>query len=115
MSLDVYLSVEVDTGGAEPYWVRLYDANITHNLSRMASEAGIYNALWHPHENGYTKAGDIIPVLREGLTLLESYPERFKKFDSPNGWGRYIHFVPFVREVLRACEEYPDADIEVSI
>lgn len=51
---------------------------------------------------------------KEGLSKLEAEPERFKKFDSPNGWGLYIHFVPFVKAVLEACEEYPDADIEVS-
>lgn len=28
----------------------LYSANITHNLGKMAGEAGIYYTLWHPGE-----------------------------------------------------------------
>jgi hypothetical protein len=110
MSLDFYLERMPDV--VEPETV--FDANITHNLTKMASEAGIYEVLWRPDEHGYKKAEQIIPILRAGLELLKSDPERFKKFDSPNGWGRYIHFVPFVEEVLAACEEYPDADIRVS-
>ena len=106
MSLDFYLERVQPT--------RIFDANITHNLNKMAQEAGIYEVLWRPDEHGYTKAAQIIPVLKEGLKLLEENPDRFKKFDSPNGWGLYIHFVPFVQKVLAACEEYPDADIKVS-
>ena len=39
---------------------------------------------------------------------------RFEAFNAPNGWGLYIHFVPFVEAVLAACEEHPDATIRVS-
>jgi len=106
MSLDFYLTRVQPT--------RVFDANITHNLNTMAAEAGIYEALWRPDEHGYTKAAQIIPILREGLLKLKQDPEHFKKFDSPNRWGLYIHFVPFVESVLAACEEYPDADIEVN-
>lgn len=35
----------------------LYDANITHNLNRMADEAGIYEHVWRPEEIGVTTAG----------------------------------------------------------
>lgn len=109
MSLDFYLT-QVQTAEVE-----VFDANITHNLTEMADKAGIYDALWRPGEHGYKKAGQIIPILKEGLAKLEADPEYFKRFDSPNGWGRYIHFVPWVKKVLAACEEYPDADIRVSI
>jgi hypothetical protein len=80
----------------------------------MAEAAGIYDALWDPDEKGYQKAEQIIPILKKGLELLESDPDRFKKFNAKNGWGLYEHFVPFVKEVLEACEEYPDACIRVS-
>lgn len=93
----------------------VFDRNITNNLGQMAREAGIYEALWRPYENGYIKAEQIIPILKEGLEKLKADPTFFKKFDSPNGWGLYIHFVPFVESVLKACEEYPDADIEASV
>lgn len=106
MSLDVYLTrVQLTC---------VYDANITHNLGKMADEAGIYKHLWRPDEIGITKAEQLIEPLRVGLALLKSDPERFKKFDAENGWGLYIHFVPFVEKYLQACEKYPDAEVSVS-
>ena len=92
----------------------LFDRNITHNLGGMANAAGIYKALWRPEEIGATKARDIVEILRAGLDLLRSDPPRFEAFNAPNGWGLYIHFVPFVEAVLAACEEHPDATIRVS-
>jgi len=84
--------------------------NITHNLTIMAEAAGIYDVLWHPE---VIHAKDLVETLEEGLAKLEKTPEFFKTFDSPNGWGKYIHFVPFVRKVLAACKKYPNSIIEV--
>ena len=105
MSLDFSLTIVQPT--------EVFTANITHNLNEMAEEAGIYKALWRPEEIGITKAAQMIPVLEEGLRLLKSDPERFKKFNSPNGWGTYKHFVPWVEEILAGCKEYPDAGVQV--
>lgn len=106
MSLDFYLMKRVRTD--------VFNSNIPHNLTDMADKAGIYKCLWRPDENGFKKAKDIIPVLKEGIKKLEARPEYYKKFDSSNGWGTYEHFVPFVKEILKACEENPSAEIEVS-
>ena len=106
MSLDVALMVMKPT---EVYW-----ANITHNLGQMAKEAGIYMHLWRPDELGLTQAGELIEPLRAGLALLKADPERFEKHNSPNGWGLYKNFVPFVENYLAACEETPGAAIYVS-
>lgn len=106
MSLDVHLSQVQLTG--------VYESNITHNLGRMAAEAGIYDALWRPDEHGYKYARDITPLLQDGLAKLEADPEHYRTFNAPNGWGMYEHFVPFVEEYLNACIEYPDAEITVS-
>ena len=91
------------------------DSNITHNLTKMASEAGIYDCLWRPEENGYYRAEDIIEPLREGLRKLKDDPEYFKQFNSPNGWGTYEHFVPFVEDILESCIIFPEAKIVTSI
>jgi hypothetical protein len=120
MSLDVYLKrkklVSYDEGKTHTEdYDELYWANITHNLTPMAEEAGIYEALWHPERINKTKASEIIDLLEKGLTDLKARPEHFKKFDSPNGWGLYIHFVPFVEKYLKACKEYPDAIIEADV
>ena len=106
MSLDVYLTEVRET--------TIYDRNITHNLNKMADEAGIYKHLWRPEEIEITKAAQLIEPLREGLSLLLSDPERFKKFDPENKWGDYDGLVNFVREYLAACEENPNASVRVS-
>ena len=92
----------------------VFDANITHNLNKMADEAGIYEACWRPEEIGATKASDIISILEKGFEDMKARPEHYKQFDSPNGWGLYIHFLPWIEAYLNACREYPDAIIEVS-
>jgi hypothetical protein len=102
MSLDVKLLTEV------------YSANITHNLGKMAEEAGIYKALWRPEEIDCYYARDLIEILSEGLVKLTADPDHYKKFDSQNGWGMYTHFVPFVSKYLSACIANPDASLYVS-
>lgn len=96
-------------GGCE----ELYSSNITHNLGPMAGAAGIYKHLWRPEEIGITKAKDLIQPLTEGLEKLKADPEGFRKYDAPNGWGKYEHFVPFVEQYLEACKAHPEAEIEV--
>lgn len=106
MSLDFTLSRVQET--------MVFDTNITHNLGKMASECGIYIALWRPEEANYKIASDIISSLENGLRSLKENPKHYKQFDAENGWGTYEHFIPFVEEVLKACKEYPDAIISVS-
>ena len=91
----------------------IYSSNITHNLGRMAREAGVYKALWRPDENGITKANQLIEPLREGLTLLRADPNRFREFNPENGWGDYEGLYTFVAKYLDACEQYPEADVSV--
>lgn len=114
MSLDVNLEMKLDTGNPkEPHTIELYWANITHNLNRMAKEAGIYDCLWRPEENGFAKAEQLIEPLRKGLQTMKDDPERFKAFDAPNGWGLYEHFVPWIEKYLEACEKHPKANVRV--
>ena len=106
MSLDVYLLRTQPT--------RIYQANITHNLNVMAKEAGAYEVLWRPEELGMTKAGELVPMLRAALERLVADPERYRKYNPENGWGSYETLVRFVEGYLWACQENPDADVEVS-
>ena len=112
----------------------LFWANITHNLGEMADKAGIYEALWRPyflhpdcpkefssHDEEYAfetshpmMAKDIIPIVEKGYEDMKSRPEYFKQFDSENGWGLYVNFLPWVEKYLEACKEYPDAEINIS-
>ncbi len=105
MSLDVTLILDGEY---------VYEANITHNLGKMANAADIYKACWRPEEEGWTKAADIIEPLETGLKRLVENPKYYKQFEASNGWGLYKHFVPWVIDYLQACKEYPEATIEVS-
>lgn len=106
MSLDVSL---YDSQNHE-----IYSANITHNLNKMAEAAGIYKHLWRPDEIGVTVAAELLAPLLTGLERLKADPAYFKTFNTPNGWGVYENFVPFVENYLAACIEDPNARVEVS-
>ena len=137
MSLDVEIyrnyHVTYDEGKTlEPQRKSLYRSNITHNLNRMADEAGLYEALWRPYQlkEGYNipeddyqaeykfeeanpvRAYEIIPIIEKGLEDMKARPKHYEKFNSSNGWGMYEHFVPFIEEYLKALKEYPEAFVE---
>lgn len=92
----------------------MYRANITHNLNRMAEEAGIYKHLWRPEEIGITRATELIEPLERGLALLRSDPKRFKAFNATNGWGTYPQFMQLVENYVIACMTHPEARVRVS-
>lgn len=124
MSLDVYLSLdpievpcECEHCGHRHTRMHsevVYDANITHNLNKMADVAGIYQHLWRPDELGIKLAKELIEPLEAGLSLLKEHPERFIPLNPPNGWGSYDAFVPWTEKYLEACRENPEASVRVS-
>lgn len=105
MSLDFYL--------VEDRPCDVFEANITHNLTRMADEAGLYRPLWEPETLGVDYAGDLVGVLQDGISKLAKDREHFEQFNPPNGWGDYDSLLGFAKECLRACREYPNARIRV--
>ena len=127
------MSLDIDLEGVKTEVVRFYEGNITHNLTKMADEAGLYEALWRPYKlkSNYTIfenkdleyqfekdnpvfAKEIIEKLVLGLLKLKSEPEYFKKFNPENGWGTYEGLVTFVENYLKACGENPEAIIKIS-
>lgn len=105
MSLDVYLKEKGEI---------VFEANITHNLGRMAKNCGVYYACWRPEEINCNKAKHILPTLKNGIEILKYDPVYYSQFNSPNGWGQYENFLPWLEEYAMACEIYPEATIEVS-
>jgi hypothetical protein len=93
----------------------VYSRNITHNLNKMAVEAGIYECLWRPSEHGFSKAEDIILPLEKGLNDMKLYPGKYEDLNPTNGWGCYKDFVAFVEDVLNNAREHPDARIDANI
>jgi hypothetical protein len=99
---------------AETDSTRVYSANITHNLGRMADAAGLYSYLWRPDEHGIATAQHLIEPLREGLARLQANPATYAPLNPANGWGTYEGLVRFVEQYLHACEQYPQAHVSVS-
>jgi len=99
--------------------VSVYDNNITHNLSKMASEVKLsngltlYDVLWRPDEHELELAEDIAELLDEGWNILLSEPDRFRQLNPENGWGNYDGLCRFVYEYRTACWDEPDATVEV--
>jgi len=106
------MSLDVSLMRVQP--CEVYTANITHNLTGMAEEAGIYTHLWRPEEIGITHAYQLIEPLKAALKQLRGDPERFDKHNPNNGWGNYHVFVQFLERYLAACEDKPDCTINIS-
>ena len=103
MSLDISLKATIET--------YVVDTNITHNLTGMWKEAGIYSALY---ESKGKTAKEVLPSLEKGLHLMKNEPERFKQYDSPNGWGTYKDALPWLSELVAEFKRFPDGIIEIS-
>lgn len=105
MSLDIDL-IDADRGS-------VFSANITHNMNRMAAEAGIYGCIWRPREHGITHAHQMIDPLAAGLAQMVTQKAKFEAFNPSNGWGSWEVFVLFCSELLQACRDHPDAFVGV--
>lgn len=89
--------------------------NITHNLTKMADEAGIYYAIWRPEELfKVPKCKDVLDIIKEGYKKMLDDPERYKKFNPSNGWGNYSGFCEWIEKLISAYEENPEAVIRCS-
>jgi hypothetical protein len=92
----------------------VYEGDCTHNLGKMANEAGLYEPLWRAKENGITTAEQLAIPLHAGLDVLLTDPLKFRKLNPSNGWGDYDGFVRFVVDLLIACRENPTFTVRVS-
>jgi hypothetical protein len=109
MSLDIWLTVDVDTGGNEPYEVKLFEANYTSNVSPMWQKANVYNALY---ESNGKMAGDILDNLKAWVKFMEENPVEFLPLNPSNGWGDYYGALKFLKDLAEVCEEHPKATIK---
>lgn len=105
MSLDIWLKVGEET---------VFEWNITHNLRRMAEEAGFAEAAWRPDCNGWSRASQIADTIFDGVSWLVRNREGAEVFNPSNGWGNYEGLLAFAFAYARACFDYPDAEIRVS-
>ena len=123
MSLDIYLegkttkekcTCHCGNDHEREVTEEFFEANITHNLIAMAEEARIYKVVWRPEENGIEKAAQLIEPLECAISAMKADPPRFERHNSPNGWGLYKDFLPWLEQYLSACKKYPEATVRAS-
>lgn len=108
MSYDIRFKVKVE--GIDKYVdVGNCDANITWNVRKIIElSTGLP---WHNNaNNGYCK--DIIPAIERGLLELRLYPEKYKPYESPNGWGTVAGTKVFFEYILYRWREYSEWEDE---
>jgi hypothetical protein len=105
VGLDVYLK--------QMQLVPVYEAGITHNLNKMATEAGVYHALWRPEEIGITHAAQLIEPLTKALADLKARPGFYMLLTPENGWGTYEDLCKFIERYLTECIKNPTAEVHV--
>lgn len=87
MSYDIQFAVKIDTGknGPEVYAdIGACQANITWNVRKIIT---LSTGLEWKNEEINGLCIDIIPKIEAGLEELEKNGEKYKKYESPNGWG----------------------------
>jgi len=108
MSLDIYFNTHCKCCNSV---TEVYSCNITHNLSKMASVAGLHGLLWGMKKG--TIAYNLIPRLKKGIRFLENNKSYCESFNPKNSWGDYNGLLKVTREILVICEKNPKAKVEI--
>jgi hypothetical protein len=87
----------------------VFSVNHTSNTSRMWAEAGCDLAEF----DGKT-GRELGASLREAIATIEEQPGKYRSLEPSNGWGTYESTLRFLRRILCACADYPDATVRVS-
>lgn len=108
MSYDISFKVKVE--GVDAYVpVGDCEANITWNVRKIIE---LSTGLPWLNERNNGLCIDVIPKISDGLAELRKHPEKYKKHESPNGWGTVKGTIYFFERVLsdweRFCECYGD-------
>lgn len=93
-----------------------WHGNITHNLTRMASNCigydqwTLYELLWRDEQPDLDKL-EYSFLLFSCLRNLTNNPEKFKQFNPENGWGTYEQLVNFVKDFIKHLIDSPDGSV----
>lgn len=92
-------------------WVSVTEGNnITYNLADMFDAAcGVRPSLWHLQPTSY-----VLALVKHGIDELEKNPQKYKKYEAPNGWGTIEGALNFLKMVRIDCERYIKGRIYVS-
>ena len=111
MSYNISFKVKVE--GVDKYVnVGYCGANITWNLRDMIKEST--GLEWkNEANNGLCK--DVIPEIIKGYMELVAYPEKYKQYESTNGWGTIRgcrdFFMTIINDWDKFCTDYETSDL----
>jgi hypothetical protein len=112
--MSIWISLTVSNSDCEDGSQSLYEKNFTTNCVNMAQALGVCNPIYNPKIVDITKAHQLIDPLTDAYHKLRADKEQFRQYEATNGWGTVEQFMAFLFEYLRACEDFPYADVEVS-
>lgn len=84
MSYDLRLAVKVD--GAENCYAVVAEpeySSPTYNLRDMF----VACMDWDYRQGEWYRVSEVLPKIQRGINELTLYPNKYRKYDSPNGWG----------------------------
>lgn len=110
MSYDVSFKVKVE--GTDK-WVCVGDcnANITWNLGEMIRES---TKLEWKNEADNGLCIQVIPSIVCGLSNLIEFSEKYKQYESPNGWGTLQGCINFFRRITDAWMDFAQENPQVA-
>lgn len=110
MSYDIYFKVKVE--GLDKYISVCDDvANTTWNLRDMITNST--GLEWKNEENnGYCR--DVIPYIEKGYYELTKHPSKYRKYESPNGWGTIDGCINFFLNIIHAWGDLKEDDQDLA-
>lgn len=102
MSYDISFRVKVE--GVDR-WIDVGNctANITWNVRKII-ELSTGLPWENEANNGLVK--DVIPSIEKGLRELINNPEKYKPYESPNGWGTVRGTIYFFESIIESWEDF---------
>lgn len=107
MSYDVSFKAKLE---GTDQWVRVGNTiNHTSNTGEMIEKAcGLRPSAWDGK-----KCTEMVEILKDAIYEIQSKPDEYRKYESPNGWGTMNSTVAFLEEVRENCVEFPTAVLDV--
>lgn len=84
-----------------------YDGNITYNVCEMLEVAFGEDHLKKWNDLSCDK---FFKDLEKGYIDMIKNPKRYKKYDSPNGWGTYETTLSSIKELYENIQRYAEID-----
>lgn len=102
MSYDISFKVKVESIN-KYIEVGNCEANITWNAREIITHST--GLEWNNEENNGLCI-DIIPCIKKGYKELMLYPDKYKIYESSNGWGTIEGTLRFFKNIINAWHDY---------